>query len=125
MRPPNVAGWKGGKTWIDSNTIVTRLRLPSVLLNNAEITYSDKGDLEDEVRSFSEKRLRRRTFIKATPNWTSFENNFPAQSNKELIKHILVSPINKGTLDVLENSALVATQDFCVQLMSLPEYQLC
>ncbi|MCF2874862.1 MULTISPECIES: DUF1800 family protein [unclassified Tenacibaculum] len=125
LRPPNVAGWKGGKTWIDSNTIVTRLRLPSVLLNNAEITYSDKGDLEDEVRSFSEKRLRRRTFIKATPNWTSFENNFPAQSNKELIKHILISPINKGTLEVLENSELVSTQDFCVQLMSLPEYQLC
>ncbi|WP_299156334.1 DUF1800 domain-containing protein [uncultured Tenacibaculum sp.] len=125
LRPPNVAGWKGGKTWIDSNTIVTRLRLPSVLLNNAEITYSDKGGLEDEVKNFSEKKLRRRTFIKSTSNWSSFENSFPTESNKELIKQILISPINKGTLEILENSELVSKQDFCVQLLSLPEYQLC
>ena len=24
--PPNVAGWKGGENWIDSNTILLRLR---------------------------------------------------------------------------------------------------
>ena len=125
LRPPNVAGWKGGKTWIDSNTIVTRLRLPSVLLNNAEITYSDKGGLEDEVRNFSEKKLRRRTFIKSTSDWRSFENSFPTESNNELIKQILISPINKGTLEILENSELVSKQDFCIQLLSLPEYQLC
>lgn len=125
LRPPNVAGWKGGRTWIDSNTIVTRLRLPSVLLNNAEITYSDKGDLEDEVKDFSEKKLRRRTFIKATPNWQSFKNNYPTKTNQELIENILVGLVNQGTLELLENSELVSKEDFCVQLLSLPEYQLC
>lgn len=125
LRPPNVAGWKGGRTWIDSNTIVTRLRLPSVLLNNAEITYSDKGDLEDTIKDFSEKKLRRKTFIKATPNWRAFENNFQTSSNRELIKMILVGSINKGTLELLENSKFVSKEDFCVQLLSLPEYQLC
>lgn len=125
LRPPNVAGWKGGRTWIDSNTIVTRLRLPSVLLNNAEITYSDKGDLEDTIKDFSEKKLRRKTFIKAIPNWRAFENNFQTSSNRELIEMILVSPINKGTLELLENSEFVSKEDFCVQLLSLPEYQLC
>ncbi|CAL2102277.1 conserved protein of unknown function [Tenacibaculum sp. 190130A14a] len=125
LRPPNVAGWKGGRTWIDSNTIVTRLRLPSVLLNNAEITYSDKGGLEDTIRDFSEKKLRRKTFIKAIPNWQLFENNYPTNSNKGLIEKVLVSSVNKGTKELLENSEFVSKEDFCVQLMSLPEYQLC
>lgn len=125
LRPPNVAGWKGGRTWIDSNTIVTRLRIASVLLNNAEITYSDKGGLEEDVKDFSEKKLRRKTFIKATADWTAFENNFSTTVNKELIGQVITSPINKGTLELLENSEFVSKRDFCVQLLSLPEYQLC
>ena len=26
--PPNVAGWAGGKTWIDSSTLMMRMRIP-------------------------------------------------------------------------------------------------
>jgi uncharacterized protein (DUF1800 family) len=125
LNPPNVAGWKGGRTWIDSNTIVTRLRLASVLLNNAEITYSDKGGLEEEAKDFSEKKLRRRTFIKVAADWNVFEKNYPTKTNKELIDQVITSPINKGTLELLENSEFVSKRDFCVQLLSLPEYQLC
>lgn len=125
LRPPNVAGWKGGRTWIDSNTIVTRLRLASVLLNNAEITYSDKGDLEDTIKDFSEKRLRKRTFIKSEANWDSFEENYPTKSNTDLIKQIIVAPLNKGAKQLLNNTNEVSKTDFCVQLLSLPEYQLC
>jgi len=29
--PPNVAGWPGGRTWIDSSTLMVRLQLPQVL----------------------------------------------------------------------------------------------
>ena len=125
LRPPNVAGWKGGRTWIDSNTIVTRLRLASVLLNNAEITYSDKGGLEDDVKDFSEKKLRRRTFIEATADWNAFESNYPTKSNIDLIEQIIVTPLNKGTKQLLKDTKEVSKKDFCVQLLSLPEYQLC
>ncbi len=125
LRPPNVAGWKGGRIWIDSNTIVTRLRLASVLLNNAEITYSDKGDLEDTIKDFSEKRLRKRTFIKSEANWDSFEKNYPTKSNTDLIEQIIVAPLNKGTKQLLNDTNEVSKTDFCVQLLSLPEYQLC
>ena len=53
LSPPNVAGWKTGRNWIDSNTIVTRLRLPSILLNNAEIAYSEIGDEETMITDFN------------------------------------------------------------------------
>ena len=37
LYPVNVAGWKGDRYWIDSNSLMFRLKLPSVLLNNANI----------------------------------------------------------------------------------------
>ncbi len=123
--PPNVAGWKTGKAWIDSNTIVTRLRLPSVLLNNAEISYSDKGDLKDDARNLSKRRLRKRAFIKTKVDWNAFDKNYPTNNNQELIHQLIVGPINNGTLEFLEKSKQVSKRDFCIQLLSLPEYQLC
>lgn len=125
LQPPNVAGWKTGKYWIDSNTIVTRLRLPSVLLNNAQITYSDKGNEESMSSNFSKKKLQRKTFIKTTKDWSSFDKNFEKSSQKDLIYQILGSKINSGTEELLLQKLKVSKQDFCVQLMSLPEYQLC
>jgi len=42
-----------------------------------------------------------------------------------LITQVLGSKINKGTKALLEEKQNVSKRDFCVQLMSLPEYQLC
>jgi hypothetical protein len=125
MKPPNVAGWKTGRNWIDSNTIVTRLRLPSVLLNKAEITYSDKGDEEAEISDFSAKKLRRKAFIKTTVDWTSFDKNYTKSSQKEFISQIIHTKLNKGTEEMLLKGKEIPKKNFCVQLMSLPEYQLC
>jgi uncharacterized protein (DUF1800 family) len=125
MSPPNVSGWKTGRNWIDSNTIVTRLRLPSVLLNNAEITYSDKGDEESTDTNFDEKNLRRRAFIKTKTAWTTFNENYKESSHKDLMEQVISSKMNPGTEKMLLEAMQMPKQDFCVQLMSLPEYQLC
>ena len=125
MRPPNVAGWKTGRNWIDSNTLVRRLRLSSILLNNAEITYSDTGDEETIVTDLKSKRLKRKAFIKTTVDWVSFDEKFKEYSNKELILFVLTSQINPGTEKLLLENLSIPKKDFCVQLMSLPEYQLC
>jgi len=125
VSPPNVAGWKTGRNWIDSNTIVTRLRLPSVLLNNAEIAYSEKGDEETMITNFKKRKLSRKAFIKVNADWNSFEENYKNESNKELIYQIITSKVNKGTAVMLEKNKQLSKRDFVVQLMSLPEYQLC
>ncbi|MDP5105918.1 MAG: DUF1800 domain-containing protein [Polaribacter sp.] len=125
MSPPNVSGWKTGRNWIDSNTIVTRLRLPSVLLNNAEITYSDKGDEESTDTNFDEKKLRRKAFIQTKTDWKMFTENYKNSSHTKLIQQVISSKINAGTEKMLLNNMQMPKQDFCVQLMSLPEYQLC
>ncbi|WP_405610162.1 DUF1800 family protein [Polaribacter sp. Asnod1-A03] len=125
LSPPNVAGWKTGRNWIDSNTIVTRLRLPSVLLNNAEIAYSEKGDEETMITNFKARKLRKKAFIKVNADWNSFEENFKKDSNKDLVHQIITSKVNKGTVEMLERNEKLSKHDFVVQLMSLPEYQLC
>lgn len=125
MNPPNVAGWKTGRNWIDSNTIVTRLRLPSVLLNNAQIAYSEKGDEEAMINNLEKRKLRRNTFIKVSADWNSFNENYKNEPNKELVNHIITSKINKGTAEILERNQQLSKRGFVLQLMSLPEYQLC
>ncbi|WP_298882736.1 DUF1800 domain-containing protein [uncultured Polaribacter sp.] len=125
LSPPNVAGWKTGRNWIDSNTIVSRLRLPSVLLNNAEIAYSEKGNEETMITNLKKRKLTKKAYIKIKANWNLFEENYKNVSNKELIHQIITSEINKGTAEMLDKNKTLSKHDFVVQLMSLPEYQLC
>lgn len=125
LRPPNVAGWKTGRNWIDSNTMVRRLRLPSILLNNREITYSDTGDEETDVTDLKENSLKVKAFLKVDANWNAFEKNYKKVTNKELIDFVLASKPNAGLQKMLLENSSIPKKDFCIQLMSLPEYQLC
>ncbi|WP_178986593.1 DUF1800 domain-containing protein [Winogradskyella helgolandensis] len=121
LDPPNVAGWKGDKAWIDANTIMIRLKLPSVILNNAVIA---SGKYDEFKKKFMTKHKGRLPF-KTTPNWTTFLENFEAVPTEELQDYIIQGAINKGTADYLQTLSKVSKREYCVQLMSLPEYQMC
>ena len=122
--PPNVAGWPSGKGWIDSSTLMLRMKIPSLVLNEGVIEYNDEDELSEDMKSSIERiqqRTRERTAkrVKATPDWTSFMKSIKSQ--EERLQDFLlqakpgVKMINMGS-DI---------QDRVVQLMSLPEYQLC
>ena len=64
-------------------------------------------------------------FIKVSANWNIFEENFKNKDNKQLIHQIITTKLNKGTAEMLEGNLKLSKQSFVVQLMSLPEYQLC
>lgn len=122
--PPNVAGWKGGKSWIDSNTLMLRLKLPSMLLSNATIANNKKGEFYDSFQTYTKEKVAN-NFFKTTSNWRVFNSNYQQVSTKDLAQYLLQCPINKGTLNYLETLRINNKQDYCVQLMSLPEYQMC
>ncbi|MCX7551192.1 DUF1800 domain-containing protein [Xanthomarina sp. F2636L] len=122
--PPNVAGWKGGKNWIDSNTLMLRLKLPSILLSNAKIATNKKGEFYDSFNAYKKGKATNTQF-KTSSNWLAFKSNYQNVSTKELPQYILQCSINKGTQDYLETLSINNKQDYCVQLMSLPEYQMC
>ncbi|EPR73984.1 hypothetical protein ADIWIN_0944 [Winogradskyella psychrotolerans RS-3] len=121
LNPPNVAGWKGDKAWIDANTIMVRLKLPSVLLNSAIIALDEHDEFKKKFMQNHKGKLP----FKTIPNWTTFLENFETVSTEDLQDYVLQGTINKGTADFLKTLSKVSKQEYCIQLMSLPEYQMC
>lgn len=42
--PPNVAGWPGGKNWIDSSSLMFRMRLPQIVAMKESLSIKAKSD---------------------------------------------------------------------------------
>lgn len=125
LNPPNVAGWKGDKNWIDSNTLMFRLKLPSILLNDAVINLDEKGDFEDSFEKYYKAVKNRTKFLKITKFWDEFDKQYGVVSPEELKQALIVSKINEKTESFLSNLRISDNREYCVQLMSIPEYQLC
>ncbi|WP_299550752.1 DUF1800 domain-containing protein [Seonamhaeicola sp.] len=126
LDPPNVAGWKGGQNWIDSNTIALRLKLPSLLLNSSYISKSKKGQTDARIKE--RKQFFKKNYGKwfnVENNWGYFEKQFKNVAMNELDNHILACNISPNAQAYLNSLEKVSKQEYCVQLMSLPEYQMC
>ena len=125
LYPDNVSGWKGDKNWIDSNTLMFRMKLASLVLNNAVINLEEKGNFEDSFEEYYRKERNRNKYIKTTKNWDVFIENYGKLKPSEL-KEILIQPkLDKDTEAFLNDLIVTSNKDFCIQLMSIPEYQLC
>nr|WP_321234770.1 DUF1800 domain-containing protein [uncultured Psychroserpens sp.] len=124
LNPPNVAGWKGGKSWVDSNTIMLRLKLPSIILANAKISIREKGEFEDTFEKYYSSKKKNK-FVQVKVDWDTFNKQFESVSINELKAQLIVSKLSRGTETYLETLNQSSKQDFCIQLMSLPEYQMC
>ncbi|WP_299365106.1 DUF1800 domain-containing protein [Winogradskyella sp.] len=125
LNPPNVAGWKGDKAWIDANTIMLRLKLPSLLLNNALISIKEYGDFNDRFKDQYIKRSKGKLPFRTLPDWDLFLENFESIENEDLSDFIVQGKVNEGTAEYLRTLSKASKRDYCVQLMSLPEYQMC
>ncbi|TNJ47193.1 DUF1800 domain-containing protein [Tamlana fucoidanivorans] len=126
LDPPNVAGWKGGRSWIDSNTIVLRLKLPSLLTNGAYISKAKNGTNDEQLES--KKAMFKKTYGKrfnTQTDWAYFNKQFKTVPFKDMESVLLACPINDGTAHYLKSLEKVSKQEYCIQLMSLPEYQMC
>jgi uncharacterized protein (DUF1800 family) len=125
LYPNNVAGWKGGKSWIDSNTLMFRLKLSALILNNAVINLEEKGDFEASFDKYYNQAKNRRRYLKTTKNWSKFEEDYNDLTPKELIDLLILTKLDKDTKQFIENLKVTSNRNFCIQLMSIPEYQLC
>lgn len=138
--PPNVAGWPGGKNWIDSSTLMVRLQIPQVLTANDSISIRPKNDddvnmgqvMEEEVRLKKNKIYTDRGGT-ALIDWKMVNRIFESTSRENLSQkiqdsllqtnsRISVSVLNKYlNADSRENFIKSAI----INLMSTPEYQVC
>ena len=122
--PPNVAGWTGGRSWIDSSTLLTRMKLPSVLLNSGNIDLGAGYDPEDEALVAAQRRNRNAfpVRIQSNPDWARFLNEIPDNISKEELAYLLLAPPANPRVAELQFKSI---KDAAIQLISTPEYQLC
>lgn len=129
FNPPNVAGWPGGKAWIDSSSLLSRLQLPSVLFRNETINVSVK-----ESGDVNEERLIRKNKFEINMNWQAFSHSFESIPDaalcKTLASYLLQVPINDATIKRIENRVATperseTVKQLCISLMSTLEYQVC
>ncbi len=131
--PPNVAGWPGGRSWIDSTTLVTRMRLPQ-LLQNETLSIQPKTDDDQQMgkEEMNNGRVSGR-LLQADINWKDFAKGFEDVSRAQLLQSISQTVLQKQPAAGLQllNSHINGSnresfiQSATLQLMRLPEYQLC
>ena len=141
--PPNVAGWAGGKNWIDSSSLMLRLRIPQLIKDDDTFELSTKPDDDQQMgmkdnykkKSGSMGSVGKNGFqVRANVDWDKYAKQFegaPREHLYDVIESVVLQTppgsVNetavKGIIDstTRENYIKSAT----IALMSTPEYQLC
>jgi uncharacterized protein (DUF1800 family) len=123
--PPNVAGWPGGRSWIDSSSLMYRIKIPSTLLNGGVIDFTGKADPEDEayLATMHNRQDATNTRVQAQPDWNKFLSAIPKQLNKTSIAQFMLEPkLSDALMNTVNQSKDIKTM--VVELVSSPEYQL-
>lgn len=122
--PPNVAGWNRGQGWIDSSTLLFRMKLPSLLLNFGVIEWMPDETLSEEMiarLNNQQEKLQKRVEkkVQAYPDWKKCAENF--NNNTDDLEAFLLQT-QPVSVDI-ESSDDLKTR--IIKIMSTPEYQLC
>jgi uncharacterized protein (DUF1800 family) len=141
--PPNVAGWPGGKSWIDSSTLMMRMRLPQMFNDTDEFNLKPKTDDDQMMGKMDDEKPK--TF-KGNKSMGKVGKPINAEiSWEDYLKHYTSTP-REQILDVLNNSLLQIKPSYdgdvikhyadaesrelflktaTIQIMCTPEYQMC
>ena len=131
LLPPNVAGWSEQNDWIDSSSLLYRMRLPLVLFGNFEMILEGKQDPEEPELSKAERALLQ--WRKPEADWSElFKVDMPNEESA-LIDQLLGMLIQSRT-DSIDRSSLMRSIDgssrenrimsLATHIMALPEFQL-
>lgn len=113
--PPNVAGWPGGRAWIDGGTLLTRMRLPGLML--------DAGQRRAMREDRSLKRMRPSWGkVPVTTNWRTLESAVREQGGEVVLNCLITAP--RGGIDLSLLNPEGSPVELTTTIMGLPEFQL-
>ena len=138
FNPPNVAGWPGGKYWIDSSSLVIRMRLPEALLKSRDLDLSAKQTDPDAgtrqmAMAMDKQKPQQFKIGKVDVDWTpylAYWRNYKAEElPAALAGFLLPKPLSQEQLNEVSNYADKDNNDdyiksLTILMMMLPEYQL-
>ena len=142
FNPPNVAGWPGGTAWIDSSSLMLRLRIPGLIKNDETIHIKPKGNDDVEmgnkemlaVGNGKPKKAGGGYQILATIDWETLEKSLgkteQAALYSKLSGRLLQTPVQNLDQNALAPLIRNTTnesywQTLIIAILSTPEYQLC
>ena len=131
--PPNVAGWPGGKNWIDSSALMFRMKLPQLLTNSGKLLLTPKEDDDVMMGREGVEKNNNAQSISANVDWNSVFQVFAKSDRGNLsdkLNEIVLqtkTSINPNVLKrYIDNTSREEfIKSTIVELMSTPEYQLC
>ena len=131
--PPNVAGWPGGKNWIDSSALMLRMRIPQILTNADDFAVTPKDDDDTMMGMEGVDKIAKAKQVNSTIDWNAVIKVFDKTAKENLMQKIsdvvlqTQSKISKDILDkyVDKDARESYIKTTIVELMSTPEYQLC
>lgn len=132
LNPPNVAGWKGGTAWIDSSSLLLRMKLPQYLFYDTSMNFTAKDIMPEMDSSTAYKSAfvnqLAHTKLKGTPDWTNAEHVFSSIDKDSVAQYLLAVPLANTAKQILAkmevSDAINPLHQRIIYIMSLPEYQL-
>lgn len=127
FKPPNVAGWPGGKTWIDNSTLMLRMNFAALVFQRVELTL----ELQDKPEEPKGRRLNKLDISGDIVALTKvFSKTKEGDLGVELEEYILQAPFRTkdSFIETLAEEAETTegkVKAYVLGLMSLPEYQVC
>jgi uncharacterized protein (DUF1800 family) len=137
--PPNVAGWPGGRDWIDASSLVIRMRIPEAIFGDRELELrakeidaemGERGKMAMAPDSGSEGRFK---VGKADVDWQPFIDRWKMIGEADLpgkmAAFLIAVPLPEATIAAAVRYSSTSSKDafirtLAIRLMSLPEYQL-
>ncbi len=141
--PPNVAGWPGGKNWIDSSSLMLRMRIPQLIKDDDTFQLSVKSD-DDQQMGMKENianknpgmnAIAKNGFqVRANVDWNKYAQQFDGVSREHLydvIESVVLQTkpgsVNESAVKTVIDSSSRENyiKTTTIALMSTPEFQLC
>ncbi|MEO5967043.1 MAG: DUF1800 domain-containing protein [Ferruginibacter sp.] len=137
--PPNVAGWPGGSSWIDSSTLMARLQIPRVWANKEvmRLIPKDDDDVQMGKKDMDVKEKRNKGDVnRAGGSLISWELVMEIYKNvqrenlyNEIVSSLVQIPVSFPEELMKKHTDNESRENFItsnfIQIMSTPEYQVC
>ena len=128
--PPNVAGWKGNRAWIDSSSLLLRMRLPLVVFDQGEELENQRGLSMEERRE--RRRKRKMVKLRASMDYSDFLEAYAHEDNplQSILDILIFSDQSRIDMNMLQEAWEQQTtlerkiKEIVPMIMALPEFQL-
>jgi len=136
LYPPSVAGWPGGTNWIDSSSLLLRMRLPQLvaLAEPFELSTPADDDMQmGKMQNTLGKKAINRFKLKGDIEWEPLIEALHKYKKSDIVQqlceHLLQSPHQLSSIIEAQVAPGLPVNSFIKQTtllaMATPAYQLC